>query len=81
MPVTTASNANMRVSALYYARRMAAKQSHWAKPKPLSFQNKFPQNYKVDFQTGERVGVPKLPDSSHNARQFQALGRFSDTQS
>ncbi len=27
----------LRVSALYYARQMAAKQSHWAKPKPLSF--------------------------------------------
>ena len=25
----------LRVSALYYARPMAAKQSHWAKPKPL----------------------------------------------
>ena len=27
----------LRVSALYYARRTGAKQSHWAKPKPLKF--------------------------------------------
>lgn len=36
---------------------MAAKQSHWAKPKPLSFQSKLPENFKVDFQAGERVGA------------------------